>query len=207
MLGIDALRDAVFRQPEMHHRRRRDAHFRRHPRDRLQEAEMLEHRMVRREVDLAGDLVALRPGRDAVELDAMRQRDLLDAVEAPEEIEVPPGAAILAVGRELEADLLLLAHDLLDLAVLDRLELARAELALLMPGAGGLDRLRAQDRADMVGAERWLGSLHQTLLRFGLYHSVARNGAGGKCDVVAPAAAHCGTSHWQRALDLENCVP
>ena len=36
---------------------------------------------------------------------------------------MPPGAAELAVGRELEADLLLLLDDLLDLAVFDRLEL------------------------------------------------------------------------------------
>ena len=93
----------------------------------------------------------------------MRQRDFLDTVEAPEEIEVPPGAAVFAVGRELETDLLLLADDLLDLAVLDLLELTGGDLAFFTLGAGGLDRLRAQDRADMVGAERWLGTLHGTL--------------------------------------------
>ena len=46
----------------------------------------------------------------------------LDAVELAEEIEVPPGAAELAVGRQLQADILLLLDDLLDLAVLDLLE-------------------------------------------------------------------------------------
>ena len=43
---------------------------------------------------------------------------------APEEIEMPPGAAELAVGGELQPDLFLLLDDLLDLAVLDRFEAA-----------------------------------------------------------------------------------
>jgi len=43
-----------------------------------------------------------------------------DAVEAAEEVEVPPRAAKLAVGGELEPDLLLLLDRLLDLAVFDR---------------------------------------------------------------------------------------
>ncbi len=51
-----------------------------------------------------------------------------------EEIEMPPGAAKLAVGRKLEADLLLLADDLFDLAVLDRLELRRRDRALFALG-------------------------------------------------------------------------
>src|SRR5262245_11080155 len=110
---------------------------------------MVEHRMGGREVELAGDLVAFRPGFDAVELDAVRQRDLLDAVEAPAKIEVPPGAAILAVGRELQADLLLLAHDLFDFAILDRLQLGGRDLALLAPSARIFDCTRTQDRADV----------------------------------------------------------
>jgi hypothetical protein len=84
-----------------------------------------------------------------------------------EEIEMPPRATEFAVGRELEADLLLLAHDLLDLAILDRLQLGGAQFAFVVLGAGAMDRLRAQDRADMVGTERWLGTLHGTLLPIG----------------------------------------
>jgi hypothetical protein len=41
----------------------------------------------------------------------------LDAVEPPEKVEVPPGAAELAVGDRLQADLLLLLDDRADLAV------------------------------------------------------------------------------------------
>ena len=63
---------------------------------------------------------AQRLGLDALELDAVVELDELDAVEHAEEIEVPPGPAELAVGRELEADLFLLPDDLLDLLVLDR---------------------------------------------------------------------------------------
>ena len=48
----------------------------------------------------------------------------LDAIEHAEEIEMPERAAELAVGGELKPDVLLLLDDLLDLAVLDRLELA-----------------------------------------------------------------------------------
>ena len=50
---------------------------------------------------------------------------LLGAVEAPEEIEMPPRAAELAVGDGFEADVLLLLDDALDLAVLDRLSAPR----------------------------------------------------------------------------------
>ena len=84
----------------------------------------------------------------------------LDAVEHAEEIEVPPGAAELAVGRELEADLLLLLDDLLDLTVLDGLELGRRDRALLALGARLLQRGGTQEAADMVGAKRRFGSLH-----------------------------------------------
>ena len=90
----------------------------------LQELEMLEHRVMV-EADLAFDADAERLGLHALELDAVVELVDLDALQHAEEIEVPPGAAVLAVGRELEADLLLLLDDLLDLAVLDLLELGR----------------------------------------------------------------------------------
>ena len=82
--------------------------------------------MVGGKVELAGDLQALGLGLHAVELDAVVEHDALAARQVPEEIEVPPGAAELAVGGELQADLLLLGDDLPDLLVLDRLELRRA---------------------------------------------------------------------------------
>src|SRR5205085_6436032 len=100
----------------------------------------------------------LRPRLHPVKLDAVRQRDLLAAGEPPAEVEVPPGAPIFAVRRELQPDLLLLLDDGLDLAVLDSLEVGGRDLALLKLGARALDRGRAQNRADVIGAERGLGS-------------------------------------------------
>ena len=73
----------------------------------LEEPEMLQHRMVG-EAELAGDADALRLGLDALELDAVIELVDLDIVEHAEEVEMPPGAAELAVARELEPDLLLL---------------------------------------------------------------------------------------------------
>ena len=69
-------------------------------------------------------LMRARLGLHALELDAVVEFVDLDAVEHAEEIEVPPGTAEFAVGRELEPDLFLLLDDLLDLAVLDFLATA-----------------------------------------------------------------------------------
>jgi hypothetical protein len=44
---------------------------------------------------------------------------LFGAVKAPEEIEMPPGAAELAVGDGVKSDFLLLPDDVVDLAVFD----------------------------------------------------------------------------------------
>jgi hypothetical protein len=71
------------------------------------------------EANLADRAHALGLGLDAGEDDALAGRIHLDAVEAFEEVELPPRAAQLAVGRELEAHLLLLPDDLFDLAVFD----------------------------------------------------------------------------------------
>src|SRR5215475_789661 len=142
----------------MQHRRRRDAHLRHHLGVRLHEAEVIKHRVVGREVELAGNAVSFGPRLDTMKLDAVRQRDLLAASEPPAEVEMPPGAAILAIGRELQPDLLLLLDDAFDLAILDRLELGGRDLALSSLGARALDRGRAQDGADMIGTEGGLGS-------------------------------------------------
>ena len=109
---------------EVQRARRRNGHLRRDLGVRLQKLEVIEMRMAG-EAELADDAHALGLGLDAGELDALAGVEHLDAIETLVEIELPPGAAELAVGRELEADLLLLPDDLLDLAILDRLELRR----------------------------------------------------------------------------------
>src|SRR6187200_3432309 len=77
-----------------------------------------------------------------------------------QEIEMPPGAAELAVGRELQPDRGLLVHDLVDLGVFDVAQLVGRDLPFLEFCARILDAVGAQETADFVGAERRFGSLH-----------------------------------------------
>ena len=109
--------------------------------------------------------IAARLGLHALELDAVVEFVDLDVVEHAVEIEMPPGAAEFAVGRELQPDLFLLLDDLLDLAVLDFLELGRGDLAFLALGAGILDRRGAQNAADMIGAKWRFSPLCHHFLR------------------------------------------
>ncbi len=92
---------------------------------------------------------------------------LLDAVEPPEEIEMPPGTAEFAVGDRLQADLFLFLDDLLDLAVLDRLEGGGVDLAFGALLARFFQRRRAQQAADMIGAERRFGPFDSSPDLFG----------------------------------------
>ena len=84
----------------------------------------------------------------------------LDAVEPPQEVEMPPGAAEFAVGDGLQADRFLLFDDAFDFAVLHRLERNGGDLALGVTFARLLQRRGAQQAADMVGTKRRFGSLH-----------------------------------------------
>ena len=84
----------------------------------------------------------------------------LAAGQMAEKVEMPPRAAELAVGRELQAGRGLLVHDLLDLHVLGLAQIVGRNLALLQFGARLLDARRPQQAADLIGAERGFGSLH-----------------------------------------------
>src|SRR5258708_37845432 len=108
--------------------------------------------------DLAHDAQPLRLGLHAAELDALLGLVNLEAVEHPEKVEVPPGAAELAVGRKLKAEFLLPLDDPLDLAVLDRLELGGGDGTLFALGPPVLERRRAQDAPDLLGPKRPGGS-------------------------------------------------
>src|SRR6185437_7974980 len=92
------------------------------------------------EADAADHAHALGLGLDAVEDDAVADLIKFDAVKPLEEIELPPGAAKLAVGGELEPDLLLLPDRLRDLAVFDRAQRAVGDLAALPLGSRLLER-------------------------------------------------------------------
>jgi hypothetical protein len=88
----------------------------------------------------------------------------LDAVQHAVEVEMPPRTAELAVGRKLEADLFLLLDDVPDFAILDRLELVGADLALFALFACVLKRGWPQEAADMIGAKRRRGPWHRSSL-------------------------------------------
>ncbi len=119
---------------------------------------MLDHRMAGK-ADRAGDLHAFIARRDGGKGDAGIHDVALDAVEAPEKIEMPPRAAEFAVGDRLQAGRFLLADDGLDLAIFDRLERCGIDLALGVTLARLFQRGRTQQAADMIGAERRFGSL------------------------------------------------
>ncbi len=156
-VGIDLFRDRLAAAAEMQHRRRRDRHLRRSPARvalLLQELEMLQHRMVVRKVELADDADARRAGSGRRRTGCPRRGETVRSRRGAEEIEMPPGAAELAVGRELQADRGLLLHDLFDLAVLDLAQVVGRDFARLELGARLLDARRPQQAADFIGAER-----------------------------------------------------
>ncbi len=78
----------------------------------------------------------------------------LDAAELLEEVDVEIGAAEFAVGDRLQAGVLLHLHDLGDRAILDRAQLRRRDLAARLLLARLEQVFRAQEAADVIGAER-----------------------------------------------------
>src|SRR5450759_1636111 len=99
-------------------------------------------------------------GLDARKLDTLFGVEQFAARQLREKVKMPPRAAKFAVGREPQSDRSLLVHDLFDFHVLDLAQIVGRYLALLQPGARLLDLRRAQQAADLVGAERGFGSLH-----------------------------------------------
>ena len=101
---------------------------------------MLDHRMAGKP-DLAGNAQGLGNADPALEIHAGIRLDGGDAVELLEEVEMPEGAAELAIGHALEANRFLLGDQRLDLAILDRLEPLGAERAsgALLAGFLALD--------------------------------------------------------------------
>ena len=92
------------------------------------EPKILDMRMPR-EPDLADDADTLGLGLDAGKLDPGAGRIQLNAVEALVEIELPPRAAELTIGRELETDVFLL----LMTAMISRSSIARSAASVSSP--------------------------------------------------------------------------
>ena len=115
--------------------------------------------------ELALDAESCGLGLELAFLGMEARRDLaLDRAHAREpfeEIAVPRGPPVLAVGDRFEPDLLLQPHRLADRLVLDAGKLGRGELVAVARLARPAQLLRAQQGADMIGAERRLGTLRQ----------------------------------------------
>ncbi len=120
---------------------------------------MLEHRMAGK-AELAGDAHAFIAGDDRSKSDAGVHDVPFDAVEPPEEVEMPPRAAEFAVADRLQAERFLLGNDALDLPVFNIAERGRGDLALGETLARRFQGSGAKQAADMIGAKR----------RFSLFH-------------------------------------
>src|SRR6266540_4170934 len=83
---------------------------------------------------------------------------------APSAKRVPsrrPSSRRLRIARSrTSSKLLLLLDDVLDLAILNRLELGRRDGTLFALGARLLERRRPQEAADMIGTKWRFGPLH-----------------------------------------------
>ena len=171
------------------------------PRVLLDEAEIVDVRM-RGEADAAGHAHALGLGLDAVEDDAVADLIELDAVEPLEEIELPPRAAQLAVGGELEPDLLLL---LIALSI-SRSSTARSAPAVISwrscfarasLSAAGRSRLPTWS-ARNGGASRCIvppicrASRHLFLLRLGRDLATADTACKSRCASANPCGQSAG---------------
>ncbi len=113
-LRIDRLPPAA----EMHHRGRWNRHLRHRTPDVAGDEPVVVHHHRPAPADPAGDAQRKRQRQAALELDLLFRLIELDAIQARDEIEVPVGPPVLAVGRRAQADLLLPADRRLDAAVL-----------------------------------------------------------------------------------------
>src|SRR5262245_62102142 len=133
---------------------------------------MLDHRMAAERAELAGDAHHHRLRLRPLKLDLALAEIGLRTGQCTKEIVIPERAAEFAVGDALEPDRLLPADHLFDFAILDRAQRRAIDLAALALGARLLQRGRAQQAADMIGAKGRFCPLH--FLWSGIQFSSAR---------------------------------
>ena len=123
VIGADVLVAVIFEHAAaaaiVEHAGRGDRHLGRDLRGLFQKPEMVKHRMVLVEPDLAHDMHVPGDRLRALELDAGAIGAPFDAIELVEEIVVPERAAEFAVGHGFKSDIFLMAHERRDLAILD----------------------------------------------------------------------------------------
>jgi hypothetical protein len=144
----------------MQRRWRRDRHLRRRLCVGRDEAPMRDHRVAGK-----GAEPDLEPQQDRPRLRSLELELALAAIgfhpfERHQEVGLPRGAAIFAVGDGGETHVLLAPDQRDDLAILDGLQCGGVDLAPLAPQARFPERRAAQQAADVIGAERRDGALH-----------------------------------------------
>ena len=140
---------------EMQHARRRDRHLReRIARKRLQIAEMFKERMIA-EIHLVHDLHRRRLRLCSLERHGpMLCSDFFDALQGGEKVEMPVATAEFAVRHRLEADFLLLRHEIADRRILGFFQLLRRSFSGCERLTLFLQRFRAQETAHDIVTER-----------------------------------------------------
>ncbi len=132
----------------------------------------------RREVDVAG--VAVEADGDAA-LD-------LHTFQLCQEVDVEVGPAEFAVGDPPQAQVFLKAHDVANRRVLDLPQFGGAHRAGLEALARVEQRLRTQEAADVVGAERWCSAERHRPFSFGgLPQAPVRRRRAASSIIRAPA--------------------
>ncbi len=161
--GIDRAIDGVPAAAEMHDARRGDGLFRHRRLHVIREEPIVVEHHRPRVADPPGHPQCVRQG-GSLELDLLLRLVDLDPVQSGDEVVVPIGAAKLAVAGRAQPGFLLLADRPLDAAILQGAERVRRQA----PGPVRRTRLgqllRAQQAADVVGAERRPGARLHLLL-------------------------------------------
>ena len=157
-VGVDTRVDGGRAAPVVHHARRRDGQLRRRGRGRLlEESERLTENG-RRQGDLVVDTQGGGLERDGalrvVKLDLQPVIRRPDPAELVDEVHVPCRPAELAIGRRLEADVLLSLHHCANGVVLSGAELLRRHAAGGEVLAGLKHRLWSQQTTDVVSPKR-----------------------------------------------------
>ena len=127
--------------------------------------------MLHKGVVFAGDLPAELDGAGggllALEVVAVVQLHLVNALEAPHEVQMPVAAAEFAVRDGVEPGALLLLDQQLDLRIFNFGQGGPVDLAGLELGAGVFQGLRAQKAAHKIITERGTKVCHGNFLLFG----------------------------------------
>src|SRR6266446_10425888 len=144
----------------MQRRRRRDRHLRCRLGVPCNEAKMVDHRVAGKSAELAFQAQQNRPRLRPLEFELALAVVGFDALKPEQKISLPGGAAIFSVGDGSESDLFLLTDQLDDFLVLDRPQRGGADFAAFAFGARLLEGSRAQQAADVIGAEGRGGAEH-----------------------------------------------